>query len=116
QPSGPIGNGTASHKACDCIPVSQNRRHRSSKCVGSSWMRFKPHCFAVALLCSVGSLAHADDKTYKWVDENGVTHYGDSVPAQYAKKETHTLNKQGMEVARTEAQKSAEELAEEARE
>ena len=75
------------------------------------WMRFTPHCFAIALLCTIGCLAHAEDKTYKWVDENGVTHYGDSVPAQYAKKETHTLNKQGMEVARSEAQKSPEEQA-----
>src|SRR4051812_43968643 len=81
-------------------------------------MRFRTHCFAVALLCSVGCLAHAAERgaAYKWVDENGVTHYGDSVPAQYAKKETHTLNKQGMEVARTDAQKSADEQAEDARE
>jgi hypothetical protein len=67
------------------------------------------------LLCSVGCLAHAEERAYKWVDENGVTHYGDSVPAQYAKKETHTLNRQGMEVARTDAQKSPEEQAQEAR-
>ena len=77
-------------------------------------MRIRTHCLAVALLCSIGCLAHAEERTYKWVDENGVTHYGDSVPAQYAKKETHTLNKQGMEVARTDAQKSPEEQAQEA--
>jgi hypothetical protein len=79
-------------------------------------MRLKTHCLAVALLCSIGCLVHAEERTYKWVDENGITHFGDSVPAQYAKKETHTLNKQGMEVARSEAQKSAEEQAEAERE
>ena len=79
-------------------------------------MRIRTQCLAVALLCSIGCLAHAEERAYKWVDENGVTHYGDSVPAQYAKKETRTLNKQGMEVARSDAQKSPEEQAQEARE
>jgi uncharacterized protein DUF4124 len=51
---------------------------------------------------------------YKWEDENGVVHYGDSVPAQYAKKESTVLNRQGMEVRRTEAQKSPEEQARDA--
>ena len=82
-------------------------------------MRFRTHCLAVALLCSVGGLTHAADGrvgAYKWVDENGVTHYGDSVPAQYAKKESSVLNKQGMVVGRTDAQKSPEEQAQADRE
>lgn len=81
-------------------------------------MRVRTHCLAVAVLCSVGCLAHADNRAaaYKWVDENGVTHYGDSIPAQYAKKESSALNKQGMELRRTEAQKTPEEQAQEARE
>ncbi len=80
-------------------------------------MRVPKHCLVVALLCTAGHVAHAADRgvTYKWVDENGVVHYGDRVPPQYAKKETSVLNKQGVEVARTEAQKSPEEIAEEAR-
>ncbi len=82
-------------------------------------MRFRTHYLAVALLCSVGCLAHAEEKgaaAYKWVDEKGVVHYGDSIPAQDAQKETRILNKQGMEIRRTDAQKSAEEQAEDARE
>jgi hypothetical protein len=76
-------------------------------------MRLKTHYLAVALLCSVGCLAHAEDKgaAYKWVDEKGVTHYGDSVPAQDAQRETRVLNKQGMEINRTEAQKTPDEQA-----
>jgi hypothetical protein len=76
-------------------------------------MRLKTRYLAVALLCSVGCLAHAEDKgaAYKWVDEKGVTHYGDSVPAQDAQRETRVLNKQGMEINRTEAQKTPEEQA-----
>jgi hypothetical protein len=53
--------------------------------------------------------------TYKWVDEQGVVHYGDSIPPQYAEKEHKLLNSQGVEVGHTEAQKTPEELAVEAR-
>jgi Domain of unknown function (DUF4124) len=77
-------------------------------------MRVRSHCLAVALLCSVGCLAHAADQNaaaYKWVDEKGVTHYGDSVPAQEAQRQSSVLNKQGMEIARTDAQRSPEEQA-----
>lgn len=37
-------------------------------------------------------------KTYKWVDENGITHYGDSVPAESAPQGRSELNYQGVEV------------------
>jgi hypothetical protein len=79
-------------------------------------MRAWSHCLALALFCTFG-VAHAADTgvTYKWVDENGVTHYGDSIPPQYAKKESSVLNKQGVVVRRNDAQKSPEQLAEEAR-
>ena len=81
-------------------------------------MRAPTHCLAVALLCAAGCVAHAEEKgvTYKWVDENGITHYGDRVPPQYAKQETSLLNKQGVEVAHTQAQKSPDQIAAEARE
>jgi hypothetical protein len=60
------------------------------------------------------SRSEGDRRTYTWVDDRGVRHYGDSVPAQYATREQRVLNKQGVEVARTAAQKSPEELAREA--
>jgi hypothetical protein len=37
-------------------------------------------------------------KTYKWVDENGVTHYGDSVPPDSAQQGRSELNSQGVEI------------------
>jgi hypothetical protein len=43
---------------------------------------------------------------YKWVDEKGVVHYGDSVPAQYSKQERRILNDQGVEIGRLEAERS----------
>jgi hypothetical protein len=81
-------------------------------------MRARTHCLALALLCTLGSVTHAADSkgmAYKWVDENGVTHYGDRIPPQYAKQESSVLNKRGMEVRKNDAQKTPEQIAEEAR-
>jgi hypothetical protein len=52
---------------------------------------------------------------YKWVDEQGVVHYGDHVPPQYATDDRAILNGQGVEVGHVDAQKSAEEQAADAR-
>jgi Domain of unknown function (DUF4124) len=48
---------------------------------------------------------------YKWVDEQGVTHYGDRIPPEYAGQEQHVINSQGIEIGRLEAQKTPEQLA-----
>src|SRR3984885_12551480 len=48
---------------------------------------------------------------YKWVDEQGVIHYGDHIPPEYAAQEQHLINYQGVEISRLEAQKSPEALA-----
>jgi hypothetical protein len=48
------------------------------------------------------------------VDSNGVVHYGDSVPAEYAQSERSVLNNQGVEVGHVEGRKSTEVQAAEA--
>jgi hypothetical protein len=53
--------------------------------------------------------------TYRWTDEQGVVHYGDRIPPQYAQKERAVLNSQGVEVRKLDAQKSPEEAAADAR-
>jgi hypothetical protein len=83
-------------------------------------MLARTHSLALALLCVASSVAHGAGNqgsgiAYRWVDENGVVHYGDRVPPQYATKESSILNKQGVEVGRNEAQKTPEQSAEEAR-
>ena len=52
---------------------------------------------------------------YRWTDEQGVVHYGDRIPPQYAQKERAVLNSQGVEVRRLDAQKTPEQAAAEAR-
>jgi hypothetical protein len=74
-------------------------------------------CIVLALAAGAAAAAAATrantDKTltYRWVDEQGVVHYGDSVPPQYAQKEQAVLNSQGVEVKRLDAQKTPEQLA-----
>lgn len=58
-----------------------------------------------------GALADQPRKTYSWVDENGVTHYGDSVPARYAEAQKRVLNEQGVVVDYVEGRKTEEQLA-----
>jgi hypothetical protein len=50
-------------------------------------------------------------RSYKWVDEQGVTHYGDAVPPQYASQGRSELNAQGVELKQYPRQLSAEEAA-----
>jgi hypothetical protein len=46
---------------------------------------------------------------YRWVDEQGVVHYGDNIPPQYASQDRAILNSQGVEVGHLDKQKTPEE-------
>ena len=50
-------------------------------------------------------------KVYRWVDDQGVTHYGDQIPPEYASQAHSVINNQGIEVEHTDAQKTPEQLA-----
>ena len=66
----------------------------------------------LAISASTAGAAPANGrKLYKWVDEQGVTHYGDTIPPEYAGQEQHIINSQGIETDHVDAQKSAEQLA-----
>ena len=54
-------------------------------------------------------------KLYKWKDENGEVHYGDSIPPQYLKKQHDELNQQGQTVKQVSAEETAEQRAEKRR-
>ena len=45
----------------------------------------------IGLTCSLPVAA----KLYKWVDDQGVTHYGETIPPEYAHKDRAELNKAG---------------------
>ena len=74
-------------------------------------------CVVLAAAC-LATATHAQNKgsgssktAYKWVDEKGVIHYGDSVPAEYSQREQRQLNSQGVEVGRKQAEMSPAEAA-----
>jgi Domain of unknown function (DUF4124) len=54
--------------------------------------------FLLSFFCQVSQA----EGIIKWVDSNGVTHYGDKLPAQEAGRTTSTLNKQGVTVKRND--------------
>jgi len=65
------------------------------------------------MLAASASTATAanDRKLYKWVDDQGVTHFGDHIPPEYAAKEQHVINSQGVETGHIDAQKPPEQMA-----
>lgn len=69
-----------------------------------------------AALCINWTCAFAvqSPANYSWVDKNGERHYGDAVPPEYAQSERRVLNSQGVEVQHVEAEKNADQRAEQA--
>ena len=64
-----------------------------------------------------GALAATEEqKLYRWVDDEGVVHYGDSVPAEYAEVDKQVVNEHGVTLDVLRGKKTREELAAEKRE
>lgn len=79
-------------------------------------MNHRPVLLALAIslaLCPVALDAQEKSgkgtKSYKWVDDHGITHYGDTVPPEYSKQERSELNAQGVELRQLPRQLSPEE-------
>ena len=68
---------------------------------------------AALLACLLAAPAAA--QIYRWVDDEGRVHYGDKIPAKYAKNERSKLNQQGQTVDVRSREKTADERAAEER-
>lgn len=81
-------------------------------------MSSRHHLVWLALAAlALPSLGGAQQKTqvsklYRWTDDKGVVHYGDSIPPEYAKNERNVLNNQGVKVGFEEGEISPERRAE----
>ncbi len=64
---------------------------------------------AAALLTAQVAAAQ-DTKVYKWVDAEGITHYGDSIPAEFAEYPKQVLNDHGVTVENLDGKKTEEQL------
>ena len=54
----------------------------------------KPKIFFALIVGSLLSFS-AQAKLYKWVDDKGVTHYGETIPQEYANRDRSEMNKSG---------------------
>ena len=70
--------------------------------------------FLIAL-ASGGALAGEHERVYKWVDEDGQIHYGDSIPPEYSDLPKQVLNEHAVTVDEIEGRKTEEQLAAEAK-
>jgi hypothetical protein len=68
---------------------------------------------AAVALPSIGSAQLRGDGTrlYKWTDRDGVVHYGDKVPPEYANLDRNVLNDQGVRIGFEEGEVTPEERA-----
>ena len=68
--------------------------------------------YVLILLASgiAGSALAQEARVYKWVDKDGVTHYGDSIPAEYAELPKEVINEHGVTVDNLAGKKSAEQI------
>ena len=73
---------------------------------------------ALAVMAAAPTLAAPGNGTgpgglykYKWVDKDGNTHIGDSIPPEYAQQSATVLNKHGVEVGHVDAPKTDAQLA-----
>lgn len=68
----------------------------------------------VAALAGMTLSLPAAAKMYKWVDDKGMTHYGETIPPEYANKDRQLLNKSGVVVKTQDVLTPEERRAQEA--
>lgn len=73
-------------------------------------MRKRLYIIVVALLASFAAHA-AETNHYRWVDADGIVHYGDTIPAEYAELPKQIVNDYGVTVNNLAGKKTDEEIA-----
>ena len=83
-------------------------------------MRHRSLVFALCGALTCAGIAYAGGpndnavRVFKWTDDRGIVHYGDSVPAEYSQSDRSVLNGAGVELSHSPGQRSAAELSAEA--
>lgn len=82
------------------------------------WRTLPALCLAAGLTAAgirdglAGESSSSGTRVFRWTDDKGVVHYGDSVPAEYSQKDRAVLNSQGVEVGHVEGAKSGAQAVE----
>lgn len=71
--------------------------------------RFGLSLYAAVGLSLIAAETAAQQKLYRWVDDEGVVHYGDSVPPEFARHDRSVLNEQGVTVGFEQGEITPEE-------
>ena len=74
----------------------------------------KANFLGVSLVLCCAFSASAEAKLYKWVDDNGTTHYGETIPPEYANKDATKLSDKGRVEQRIEKLTPEEQRAKDA--
>src|SRR5690606_41769383 len=98
-------------RACEGLDIIDFAGSRSDNRVVKHVHRF---LLLTAAACATSSAAA--QKLYRWVDENGVVHYGDRIPPQYVDRDRDVLNDSGVTIGVEEGAQTDEERAGLARE
>lgn len=67
------------------------------------------------ILPLAASASENTQKLYRWVDSDGIVHYGDSIPAEFTNLERHVVNNYGITIGVMRAKRTEEEIAEDKR-
>ncbi len=67
------------------------------------------------ILPLAASASENTQKLYRWVDSDGIVHYGDSIPAEFTDLERQVINNHGVTVGVMRAKRTAEDIAEDKR-
>ncbi len=65
---------------------------------------------AILMLALPLAASAQDARVFRWVDEDGIIHYGDSIPAKYAELPKQVLNEHGVAVEELEGKKTPEQI------
>jgi chromosome segregation ATPase len=85
-------------------PVQKTLKHKLVVQLRINHMRIFTQLFwALALMATLLPHAKAEGKIVKWVDDKGVTHYGDKLPAEAAGHSNSEMNKTGLVVKNNKA-------------
>lgn len=74
---------------------------------------FEANLLGVGLILLTLYSTSAQAKLFKWVDDNGITHFGETIPPEYANKDNVLLDEKGRVIKRNEKITEAERRAQE---
>ncbi len=75
-------------------------------------LRMRRPILTFSLFCLAAPFVLADEsqRLYRWVDKDGVVHYGDSIPPEYAELPKEVVNDHGVTVENLAGKKTAEQI------